>query len=175
MTDPRSLAAGDATWLTDSRVYNLIWLGRWLERAEAINRAVSSAARQTAANGTGPEGLRNALVSVAQMVGMQVGEEETLAAEILLHDATASALHCLANARMNATQVAPLELIRAIAAAILDLQETDASSIETPERLLAVTQGISSHLARINATIEDEWFSRESLTEEEVFQRFVQQ
>ena len=175
MTDPRSLAAGNATWLTDSRVYSLIWLGRWLERAEAINRAVSSAARQSAANGTGTTGLRTALVSVAQMVGMQVEQEETVAADVLLHDTTSSALHCLANARMNATQVAPLELIRAIAAAILDLQETDASSMETPEQVLAVTQGIASHLAQINATIEDQWFSRESLTEEEVFRRFVQQ
>ena len=175
MTDPRSLAAGNATWLTDSRVYNLIWLGRWLERAEAINRAVSSAALQTSGNGTGPAGLRKALVSVAQMVGMQVEQEETLAAGLLLHDTTASALHCLTYARMNATQVAPLELIRAIAAAILELQEADASSLETPEQVLAVTQGISAHLAQINATIEDQWFSRESLTEEEVFHRFVQQ
>ena len=175
MTDPRSLAAGKSTWLTDSRVYNLIWLGRWLERAEAITRAVNSAARQTAANNTGPTGLRDALVPVAQMAGMQVEQKETMAAEVLLHDTTASALHCLTNARMNATQVAPVELIRAIAAAILDLQEADASSLETPEQVLAVTQGISGHLAQINATIEDQWFSRESLTEEEVLHRFVQQ
>lgn len=175
MTDPRSLAAGNAAWLTDSRVYNLIWLGRWLERAEAITRAVNSAARQTAASSTGPMGLRDALVPVAHMAGMQVDQKETLAADILLHDTTASALHCLTNARMNATQVAPVELIRAIAAAILDLQETDASSLETPEQLLAITEGISNHLAQINTTIEDQWFSRESLTEEEVLHRFVQQ
>ena len=175
MTDPRSLAAGNAAWLTDSRVYNLIWLGRWLERAEAITRAVSSAARQTVASSTGPTGLRDALVPVAQMVGMQAEPKEKLAAQILLHDTTASALHCLTNARMNATQVAPVELIRAIAAAILDLQEADASSLDSPDQVLAVTEGISNHLAQINATIEDQWFNRESLTEEEVFHRFVQQ
>ena len=175
MTDPRSLAAGNAAWLTDSRVYNLIWLGRWLERAEAVSRAVSSAARQTAGDGTGPMGLRNALVPVAQMVGMRVEPEEALAPRILLHDTTASALHCLTNARMNATQVAPVELIRAIAAAILELQEADASSMETPQQVLAITQSISGHLAQINAAIEDQWFSRESLTEAEVLHRFVQQ
>jgi hypothetical protein len=31
-------------WLTDSRVYNLVWLGRWIERAHAVCRSVEVAA-----------------------------------------------------------------------------------------------------------------------------------
>ena len=43
-TDPRSLSRDGSLWLTNSRVYNLIWLGRWIERAESLIRAVDSAA-----------------------------------------------------------------------------------------------------------------------------------
>lgn len=175
MTDPRSLAAGKSTWLTDSRVYNLLWLGRWLERAEAITRAVNSAARQAAASGAGQSGLSKSLVPVAHMTGMQIEDEDGLAEQILLRDPTSSALHCLSNARMNATQVAPVELIRSISAAILDLQEVDVQSLQTPEQVISVADGIAEHLAQINSTIEERWFSRESLTEEEVLHRFVQQ
>ena len=31
MVEPRARAFNTDRWLTDSRVYNLIWLGRWLE------------------------------------------------------------------------------------------------------------------------------------------------
>ena len=42
--DPRTLAPDAGAWLTNSRVYNLIWLGRWMERAESLARAVDAAA-----------------------------------------------------------------------------------------------------------------------------------
>ena len=44
MTEPRSLSFPADRWLTDSRVYNLIWMGRWLERAENVTRALHATA-----------------------------------------------------------------------------------------------------------------------------------
>ena len=38
MAEPRSLSVAKDNWLTDARAYNLIWLGRWLERAEGVWR-----------------------------------------------------------------------------------------------------------------------------------------
>ena len=51
--DPRTMALGSDRWLTDSRVYNLVWLGRWIERAQTVARVLSWAARQESANGEG--------------------------------------------------------------------------------------------------------------------------
>ena len=175
MTDPRSLAVAGASWLTDSRVYNLIWLGRWLERAEAISRAVNSAARQAAASGARDWNLGDALVPVASAAGIKMEDKTKLAAAILVDDTGSSALHCLSNARLNATQVAPVELIRVISEAILDLQETDVSTLESPEGVIAVTDSLTTQLSWAYDAIENRWFGRESLTEEEVFHRFVQQ
>ena len=175
MTDPRSLAAASGTWLTDSRVYNLIWLGRWLERAEVTTRAVNAAARWVDANGSTQMTLGEALVPFAQAAGVEAEDRTRLAAELLLDNAASSAMHCLSNARLNASQVAPVELIRIIAEAILDLQETDPASLDSPEGVIALTDGIAAHLASAYDAIENRWFGRESLTEEEVFHRFVQQ
>ena len=44
MTEPRSLSFPADRWITDSRVYNLIWMGRWLERAENVTRALHATA-----------------------------------------------------------------------------------------------------------------------------------
>ena len=46
--DPRAVSRGADRWLTDSRVYNLVWLGRWIERAQTIARVVRWAAMQDA-------------------------------------------------------------------------------------------------------------------------------
>lgn len=184
MVEPRSLAMAPDTWLTDSRVYSLIWLGRWLERAEGISRAVNSAARAVAANNGAGNGagevemdstkLAEALLPVANVLGISVAESGEPAAEILLQNRLSSALHCLSNARLNATQVAPVELIRAISEAIMELQEVDAATLTSPEGVVNVTDGIAANVANIYEAIEDRWFGRESLTEEEVFHRFVQ-
>lgn len=75
MTDPRSLATGATTWLTDSRVYNLIWL----ERTGAITRAVSVAARRVAATGEVQLSLDDALVPAARAAGVQTTDKTRLA------------------------------------------------------------------------------------------------
>ena len=51
--DPRTMALGSDRWLTDSRVYNLVWLGRWIERAQTVARVLLWAARQESADGEG--------------------------------------------------------------------------------------------------------------------------
>ena len=175
MTEPRSLMTAPNTWLTDSRVYNLIWLGRWLERAEGISRSVNTAACSVAVNGNEESQLAEALFPVANVLGISIADRTTLAAEILLTDPVSSALHCLSNARLNATQVAPVELIRVIARAIMELEDVDSGSLQSTELVIGVTETIAAHVANIYEAIEDHWFGRESLTEEEVFHRFVQQ
>ena len=52
MVEPRSISFGGDRWLTDSRVYNLIWLGRWLERADNIARVVNTFARMAVDQGS---------------------------------------------------------------------------------------------------------------------------
>ena len=179
MTEPRSLTKTPDIWLTDSRVYNLIWLGRWLERAEVISRAINSAARSVTANdtqGVAQEiALAEALTAVANRFGLGVENPGHLAAELLTKSQVSSVMHCLSSARLNATQVAPVELIRAIGEAILDLEAVDDNALHTAEGVIEVTQAIATHMAEIYAAIEDRWFGSESLTEEEVFHRFVQQ
>lgn len=69
----------------------------------------------------------------------------------------------------------PVELIRIIPQAILDLQETEATILDSPEGVIALTDGIAAHLESAYDAIEHRWFGRESLTEEEMFHRFVQQ
>ena len=53
--DPRTVTLGTDRWLTDSRVYNLVWLGRWIERAETVARVLKWAAEQEGGDlGTSP-------------------------------------------------------------------------------------------------------------------------
>ena len=174
MMEPRSLTVAPDSWLTDSRVYNLIWLGRWLERAEAISRAVNTAAHSVQGAGGGEEQLIAGLSPIAAFLGVAPEEPSAVAGEILLWNSASSVLQCLAKARMNATQVAPVELIRAIAAVIIDLEELTPDSLRTPGQVAAITERVESGFADIYQAIEDRWFGRESLTEEEVFHRFVQ-
>ncbi|MYC30449.1 MAG: alpha-E domain-containing protein [Chloroflexi bacterium] len=180
MSEPRSLTTTPQNWMTDSRVYNLIWLGRWLERAEGISRAVNSAARSAMAGNSPPGDYRNrdlaeALGPVANTLGIPVGASVELATDILVNHGTSSALHCLCSARLNATQVAPVELIRAIGEAILRLETVEAEALQSAEQVVQVTDNVADSIAAIYEVIEDRWFGREALTEEEVFHRFVQQ
>ena len=46
--DPRTTAVGADRWLTDSRVYDLVWLGRRIERAQSVARLLLWSARHDA-------------------------------------------------------------------------------------------------------------------------------
>lgn len=173
-TEPRSLTVLPDNWLTDSRVYNLIWLGRWLERAESVSRTVNAAARRVQDAGGDSYDFAAALGRIAATRGIVVESSEKAAGEVLLRHPASSVLQCLVKARMNATQVAPVELIRDISALILDLENLDDAALSAPELVIAVTDVIAAGVSNIDQTIEDRWFGRESLTEEEVFRQFVQ-
>ena len=62
MVEPRARAFNTDRWLTDSRVYNLIWLGRWLERAENVTRVINTFARAAVDNGDDIHALAASLV-----------------------------------------------------------------------------------------------------------------
>ena len=173
--EPRSLTVQPDRWLTDSRVYNLLWLGRWLERAESVSRSVNGAARRAlAADGDDGAEFAAGLGRIADSLGVALADPDTAAGEILLRHPASAPLQCLVKARMNATQVAPVELMRAIAAVIMELEELEDAALSTPQQVREVTDSIAAGLSAIYQAIEDRWFGRESLTEEEAFRRFVQ-
>ena len=175
--EPRSLTVQPDRWLTDSRVYNLLWLGRWLERAESVSRSVNGAARRAltdAGDDGGSAEFAAGLGRIADSLGVALADPDTAAGEILLRHPASAPLQCLVKARMNATQVAPVELMRAIAAVIMDLEKLEDAALSTPQQVREVTDSIAAGLAAIYQAIEDRWFGRESLTEEEAFRRFVQ-
>ena len=173
MTEPRSLAMGQDRWLTDSRVYNLIWLGRWLERAESIARTTAGAT-QRVPPGADAEGLEAALREVASTLGIPAEDCPDLTREILYANSVSSMLQSLNKARMNATQVAPVELVRAISEVILALEEREPSGAASAADVAEIAGAVMDGLATIGEEIESRWFGRESLTEEEVYHRFVQ-
>lgn len=173
MTEPRSLVMAQDRWLTDSRVYNLIWLGRWLERAENIARA-TSAATQRIPPGGDAAGRQSAMRDVAATLGVSSEDCPDLAREILYDNSVSSMLQSLNKARMNATQVAPVELVRAISEVILTLEEQESSGPPDAEAVSRIAQQVMDGLAAVGEEIENRWFHRESLTEEEVYHRFVQ-
>ena len=77
MSEPRSISVSPDRWLTDSRAYNLIWLGRWLERADNIARVVNTFARTTVENGGADMAtLQHSLVNAAAIRGIQIDDEE---------------------------------------------------------------------------------------------------
>ena len=172
--EPRSLTVQPDRWLTDSRVYNLLWLGRWLERAESVSRSVNGAARRALAADDDRAEFAAGLGRVADSLGVALADPDTAAGEILLRHPASAPLQCLVKARMNATQVAPVELMRAIAAVIMELEELEDAALSTPQQVREVTDSIAARLSAIYQAIEDRWFGRESLTEEEAFRRFVQ-
>lgn len=175
MSEPRAISLSADRWLTDSRVYNLIWMGRWLERAENIARAANAAALKARQSDDADSRLSEELREVAATLGVPLPDDSLAASEIILRNSASSIMQSLAKARLNATQVAPVELIRPISEMILDMEECDPALLRSSERVIEITSRVIDGMADINATIEDAWFGGESLTEEEVYRRFVQQ
>ena len=75
---------------------------------------------------------------------------------------------------MNATQVAPVELVRAISEVILTLEDQESSDPASADDVAKIAREVMDGLAAVGEEIENRWFGRESLTEEEVYHRFVQ-
>ena len=114
--DPRAISRGADRWLTDSRVYNLVWLGRWIERAQTIARVVRWAAMQDSA--AGQHDLETVLRMAAGIRGLSVGPDETALDLLLTRDSSASLRGCLVAARFNATHVAPVEVMQVLGEAV---------------------------------------------------------
>ena len=175
MTEPRSLSFPADRWITDSRVYNLIWMGRWLERAENVTRALHATAN-IAVGWPNPDqsAFQRALADVASSWGITLEDNATALTQMVREDPASSIYQTLYKARYNATQVGPLELIKSIAGLMLDIDER-AELPETPQDTLTFTSEILEALQGLYVVIENRWFHREALSEEEVYRRFIQQ
>ena len=172
--DPRSLASSGDKWITDTRIYNLIWMGRWLERSENICRALDSAA--SASMGKSNDLFDLSLTGMSSAWGLAAGAPAKTLDDLLWESPSSSILTCLSRARENASQIAPLELIQAINATIHDLEQKKAEgSAFTPDSLHALVTQLLADLKTAFGIIEQTWFRREPLGEEEIMRRFVQQ
>ncbi len=171
-TDSRTTDSGATRWITDSRVYNLVWLGRWIERAQTIARVVRWAARQDMESGL--QGLETVLGMAASIRGVTVGPGDTALDMLLTRDSGASLRGCLVAARFNATHVAPVEVIQVIGAAI-ELMDGADKPIATSEEVVELMDEVLPALEKLHSAIEEAWFHSGPLSEEEVYRRFVQQ
>lgn len=174
MVEPRALSFNNDRWLTDSRVYNLIWLGRWLERADNITRVVNTFAGMAVNQGSDMVTFQRSLNNAAVIRGIMVDGSYQALTMLLKDHGTSSVYHSLVTARSNATQVGTLELIRAIHDTLLKLEDSS-TPLNTPQDALMLTTDLLDGLGRIYQVIDDSWFHQEALSEEEVFRRFVQQ
>ncbi len=174
MVEPRSISVSPDRWLTDSRVYSLIWLGRWIERADNIARVVNTFARMGVENGSDMLTLQQSLVNAASIRGIEIDDPEQSVTMLLKDHSASSIYHSLHTARSNATHVGTVELIRAISETVLVL-ERDAAMPSSPLEALLLTNEILEHLDNVYRIIDNNWFHQEALSEEEVYRRFVQQ
>lgn len=164
--DARTISPGTDRWLTDSRVYNLIWLGRWIERAQNVARVLLWAAEHEAAD-------EDVLGIAADIRGISVAADDSALEALLTLDSGASLRGCLEAARYNATHVAPVEVIRIVGAAVETLNRHDPAS--PPADVAALMRSVLGTLDELHAAIEEAWFHSDALSEEEVYRRFVQQ
>jgi len=164
IADPRTPAHGASAWLTNSRVYNLIWLGRWLERAEGLVRAIDAAAIAADESG-GPTDAPLRAVAEAWGVPAAAGEPPLPALRAALRAG-------VERARDNAHQIAPLQFIQS-ANRLLERLESAAPD-DAPASLRAFAEDVLEGVGEASAVIERAWFNRQGLTDEEVMQRFAQ-
>ena len=170
--DPRAVSRGADRWLTDSRVYNLVWLGRWIERAQTIARVVRWAAMQD--TGTTRHDIEGVLEMAANIRGLSVGHSDTALDLLLTRDSSASLRGCLEAARFNATHVAPVEVLQILGEAV-DAVQKEGPAITTAEEVIGFMDRLLPILDRLHSAIEESWFHSAPMSEEEVYRRFVQQ
>ena len=172
--DPRKITLGTDRWLTDSRVYNLVWLGRWIERAETVSRVLKWAAEQEGRDAGTTSGLDEVAQMAASVRGVSIAPGESALDALLTRASSASLRGCLTAARYNATHVAPVEVIQDIGAAIQYLDDLDAAP-STAKEVASLMGTMLAQLDELHQSIEDSWFHSDALSEEEVFRRFMQQ
>ena len=147
-----------------------------MERAESIARGMDTAAKHAQfANAGGNDALLNCLCDLASSFGVSVERQEEVTAELLLRNPGSSVLQSLIKARLSATQVAPVELMRALTEAILEVERVPVEEITTPQQVIDMATAVIGKIASAGQVIEDEWFGRETLSDEEIYRRFAQQ
>ena len=182
MAEPRSISFGTPAhptisadrWLTDSRVYNLIWLGRWLERAENVARVIMAASQVAIQQGSDNQTFQQSLHGVAATWGIAIADPDQSLRMLLRDHETSSIHHSIFTARSTATQVGTVELIRAISDVLLKLGD-DTIPLNSPAEAQEFSGAVLAGLDQVYRIIDDSWFHREPLSEEEVYRRFVQQ
>ncbi len=174
MVEPRSISFSNDRWLTDSRIYNLIWMGRWLERAENIARVINTFAGAAVESGSDIEWLQRSLVNAAVIRGIPIDDPTRTLSLLLREHGSSSIYHSVSTARNNATQVGPVELIREISGIIQSLDEATLP-VPTPEDARSLTGLVLEGLSGVYDVIEASWFHQEAMSEEEIYLRFVQQ
>lgn len=173
MKDPRSVSANPHLWLTDSRVYNLLWLGRWMERAENLLRALDSAVNTASISGGDQAELQKSVGMVATAWGIPMDGEVNPVTLILQGEQASSVCRSLQNARDNATQVAPVEFIQAINRVLDHVLEFEIEGITVDEFHQRLTQLLNEVLEAYQV-VENSWFRSAPISEEEVYRRFLQ-
>ena len=136
MVEPKSIAYRPDRWLTDSRVYNLIWMGRWLERADNTARVINNFARIAVENDSDMRTLQQSLANAAAIRGISVDDPSRTLELLLKRHAASSIYHSLATARGNAAHVGTGELIRALSEAVLTLEDDNAMPQSPVDALL---------------------------------------
>ena len=91
---------------------------------------------------------------------------------LLTRDSGGSLRGCLEAARYNATHVAPVEVIRIVGTAIETLNRHDPAS--SPADVACLMRTILA-LDELHGAVEEAWFHSDTLSEKEVYRRFVQQ
>ena len=172
--DPRTVTLGTDRWLTDSRVYNLVWLGRWIERAETVARVLKWAAEQDGGDTKTTPGLDEIARMAASVRGVTLETGESPLDALLSGDSGSSLRGCLAAARYNATHAAPVEVIQNLGVAISILDDLGGPPSSAAE-VASLMADMLTQLDQLHQSIEGAWFHSEALSEEEVFRRFMQQ
>ena len=172
VSDPRALTDRRDYWLTDARVYGLIWMGRCLERAEGAARAVDAAALGAMGSDDKSGALERALKPVLAAWGVR--PEGNALRGLLYEDETSSVYRNLLRARSNAQQVGPLELMNAINILVTEMERRE-GSINTPEQVHEFATAIIKLLANAYSVIETHWFRGEPFSDQVIYRLFAQQ
>jgi uncharacterized alpha-E superfamily protein len=172
--DPRSVVFAKDKWLTDSRVYNLIWMGRWLERAENICRALEAAALLTASKTD--KGFNQALEGVSAAWGLSSKNGHEALMMLIWQETSSSIYSCLKMARENASRIGPIELISSINKTIMELDShKEKGEKMSREEMQGLVARIRDGLMKTFDVIEMVWFRRQPLSEEELLRPYAQQ
>lgn len=142
-TDPRSLEFPGKTWITDSRTYNLIWLGRWIERAYNVVTTLDAILHSSEDE--------ESFIHQAQAYAAACGIDGDPVAGL-----RGSLETCVRVARDDATQVGPLELIRELNGLLEELPSLWTGS--TGNETSAAIAAIRPRLDVIAEEIENRWF-----------------